>query len=239
MKKVAIVGYTPTREQAPFENKDWEIWGMNDLYKLIPRYTRWFEFHGKHRTDFVHKTKPGRSPWAEVEKTLSQMTCPVYLQEQVPGIPCSVKYPLDEILAEFGQYFVDPDHAKYFTNTVSYMLALAIYEKFDEIHVYGVDMATASEYGAQKPSCEFWLGVALGRGIKIHIPAESDLLKTRFMYGYERKKQDLFEAKIQEMIKNLENKKAQAVQRKRGFEAEEYQYLGALTAVKEMMQAWE
>ena len=239
MRKVAIVGYTPTKEQAPFENKDWEIWGMNDLYKLIPRYDRWFEFHGKHKEDFIHKTRPGRTPWPEVKEALRKMHCPVYLQEQVPDIPCSVRYPLDEILEEFGQYFLDPDYAKYFTNTVSFMLALAIYEKFDEIHVYGVDMATASEYDAQRPSCEFWLGVAVGRGIKIHIPAQSDLLKTRFMYGYEQEKKDLFEAKVDEMLKNLENKKAHAAQKKRNFEAEEFQYLGALTALREMMQVWE
>ena len=51
----------------------------------------------------------------------------------------------------------------------------------------GVDMMVAggqgSEYGWQRPSCEFFLGYAMGHGIKVTLPAESDLLKTAFPYG--------------------------------------------------------
>lgn len=239
MKKVAIVGYTPSRELAPFNDPSWEIWGLNDLYRFVPRYDRWFEFHGKHRDGYIHNPKPGRLPWQEVKAQLATMQCPVYLQDVVPEIPNSVKFPLEEILNEFGQYFLDKKYAKYFTNSVSFMLALAIYEKYDEIHVYGVDMATSSEYGHQRPSCEFWLGVAIGRGITIHVPEEADLLKSRFMYGYEEEKKHVFETKIKKMLETIESRKMQSVQKKRAAETEEFQYIGAATALREMMQAWE
>lgn len=63
------------------------------------------------------------------------------------------------------------------------------YEAQCAIHIYGVDMATTSnsggngEYQNQRPSCEYILGIAKGRGIEIHVPMSSDLLKTSAMYG--------------------------------------------------------
>ena len=33
---VAIIGYTPHRDQAPFENPKWKKWGLNDLYLDLP-----------------------------------------------------------------------------------------------------------------------------------------------------------------------------------------------------------
>ena len=59
------------------------------------------------------------------------------------------------------------------------------------IGVWGVDMAQGgafgqpSEYAEQRPSCEFWLGQAAGRGIYVYIPPASDLLKAAGLYGYE------------------------------------------------------
>ena len=50
------------------------------------------------------------------------------------------------------------------------MIALAIYEDFDIIHVYGVDMAVCGEYEQQRPSCEFFCGIAKGKGIELYIP---------------------------------------------------------------------
>ena len=49
--KVAIVGFAPSWKQAPYHSDEWEIWGLNELYKIIPmdaeylpRY-RWFQLH--------------------------------------------------------------------------------------------------------------------------------------------------------------------------------------------------
>ena len=52
-----------------------------------------------------------------------------------------------------------------------------------ELHIYGVDMSTGTEYSAQRPSVEWHLGIARGMGVKLHVPIESDLLKTVGMYG--------------------------------------------------------
>ena len=46
--------------------------------------------------------------------------------------------------------------------------------------MYGVDMAQdtllAAEYSEQRPSCEYFIGLAEGAGIRVDIPGGSDLL---------------------------------------------------------------
>jgi hypothetical protein len=48
-----------------------------------------------------------------------------------------------------------------------------------------VNMTNADEYSHQKPSCEYFVGIARGRGIKVLVPTGSDLLKTGRLYGFE------------------------------------------------------
>lgn len=78
-------------------------------------------------------------------------------------------FPFKEVKKQFG---VD-----YFTNMVCYMLAAAIMEDADEIHLYGVRQAGLVEYMEQRRGVEFWLGIAVGRGIKVEIHGISQLLK--------------------------------------------------------------
>jgi hypothetical protein len=91
--------------------------------------------------------------------------------------PTSITYPLDQMIAQFRR--------DYFHSTVDYMLALAISEGFEDIGVWGIDMAHDSEYEHQKPSGSYWIGVAEGRGIRVTLPPESALLKKAHRYGYE------------------------------------------------------
>jgi len=234
MKKVAIVGYTSTREQAPYGDDSFEIWGINDLYEYIPRFNRWFDIHSY---DFIKNQVSSRTGRKQLE-VLKSMPVPVYMQKKFKSIPNSVRYPFDEIVKYFSPYFTDPVHARYFTNSISFMLALAIYEGFQEIAIYGVDLAVTTEYSEQRPSCEFWIGVAVGRGIKVHIPLQSDLLKTRFIYGFEEKKQHAFEQKMNQVMADLEKKKAEMSQQLEQAKAMLNQYSGALQGCQEMMRCW-
>lgn len=242
-KKVAIVGYSLSKNMAPFNDETFEIWGLNDLYKHIPRYDRWFQLHTANEVEKRHIESPdNRDSWAAHFEKLKDLNCPVYLQQEHTGIPNSVRYPLEEIFKHFGECFVRPCHAKYFTNTISYMIALAIYEEYDEIHVYGVDMATTfldNEYAHQRPSCEFWLGVAAGRGIRLYIPDNADLLKTRFLYGYEDEKKHSFEIKIQTLQEDVKRKKVQAMEQQRNWRDHQKEYEGAELALKEIMSTWQ
>jgi hypothetical protein len=198
-KKVAIVGFaSSTRLQAPFDDQSWEIWAMNQLMRFIPRGTRWFEMHphsGPH--SYVADMVPG----TDYLKWMRECPIPLYMVSRREDFPTSITYPLDQMLAEFG--------TDYFHSTVDYMLALAISEGFEEIGIWGIDMAHDTEYEHQKPSGSFWIGVAKGRGIKVTIPPESALLHKAHRYGYEPLPSDHMSEQLAGRAKALHERRAQ------------------------------
>ncbi len=202
--KVCIVGFAPTWNKTPFADDDFEVWGLNELYayfKQIPdaHAERWFEIHSPNSPS---KNTPQHRAW------LRKATIPIYMQKHFDDIPNSVPFPKDEVF----KFFEDKGYmgAKYFTNSISYMIALAIYEGYKEIHIYGVDMAQDSEYAFQRPSCEYFIGIAEGLGIKVYIPCESDLVKAGVLYGYES--DNTMRLKIKGRIKELQGRKNAAMQ---------------------------
>jgi hypothetical protein len=226
LKKLAIVGTAPSSiHLAPYNNPDYEIWGLNGVYLMIDHanttnITRWFE---------IHSLDSHKSAYQD-DSFFKEIKCSLVMQEVFPDYPTSVKYPKDEILRKFPR--------KYFTNTVSWMIALAIYEGYTDISVYGVDMATNSEYANQRPSCEYFLGYAEGAGIKLHIPDESDLLKTPFLYGFECEKQDFIRKKLLARKAEYERKKAEFKQQIDQATAAMNTYDGALQDAEYVLGVW-
>jgi len=240
--KIGIVGCSDTKSLAPYDDKSWEIWAMNNAFNHIPRPTRWFEIHPikKVGKQFYRRklTRPGVFEWStefrgqpmnDYVKSLASLNCPVYMQKHWDEIPQSLPYPLEEITGRFGRYF---------TNSVSYMIALAITMGAAEIGCWGVDMAAATEYGPQRPSCEFFLGIAAGLGIKLTIPKQADLLKTRFMYGFEEREQAEYEAKLANMLTAIQTRKAKALSQYELAQKQVNQYVGAEEAVREITRVW-
>lgn len=202
--KVIILGYCPyTLADVPWDNPDFEFWGMNDLYTQIPKADRWFEMHVR---ELIEKTPRSSNhlDW------LRKANIPVYMHEKYEDVPYSVKYPLEEIKKEFP-------YGDYLNNSCSYMVALAIKMGYKEIRIYGIDMASDMildrEYGYQRPSCEYWLGIAAGKGIKIFIPPKADLLKLRFQYGYVEENEA--KVKIESRMQDFRNRIAQGELEKR------------------------
>ena len=116
--------------------------------------------------------------WGDCEARLASKSRAKALREEIPYIDRE-SYPYSEVVSFFG---VD-----YFTNTVDFALALSIYEGFKQIDIYAVTMQQGGEYAYQKPGVEFWIGQALGRGIKVNNYSErSTILKTidGKVYGY-------------------------------------------------------
>lgn len=185
-KKVAIVGFAESsRLKAPFRDQSWEVWAMNQLYRFIPRATRWWELHPHTGPrSYLADQVPG----TDYLGWLKACPIPVYMVSQHPEIPNSIEYPLAQMIDAFDLESVRPDMRQkgYFHSSVDLMLALAISEGFEHIGIWGVDMVHDTEYGYQKPSGSFWLGVAKGRGVKLTIPVESALMNNEgYVYGYD------------------------------------------------------
>lgn len=166
-KRVCILGTAETMGMAPFEDDDLEIWAhamcINRRPQELKRYDLMFEMH-----------KPWK--WRNRIDELNRHGKPVIMQEHYDEVPASEPYPLDEVLGTFRRYF---------TNSISQMVALAILRGYKEIALFGVHLATASEYAYERPNLEYLLGHAEARGISLWIPDEAQILKANYLYGYE------------------------------------------------------
>ena len=92
----------------------------------------------------------------------------------VPEITLNT-FPIKEIIEFTG--------SNYFTNSISYMIAYAIYTNASEINIYGVDMEVGSEYEYERPNVAFWLGFAKAKGIKTY--NHNGFTNTSIPYGYD------------------------------------------------------
>ena len=172
---VAIVGSAPaTREMANLEPPEVEVWGLNDAYKVLKRWSRWFEMHPLGKNELYLYEDVGHQQ--QHFDFLQSCGVPVYQLSPDPRLPTSVPFPVHEIGSRFRHYWVD---------TITFMLSLAVYERVDEIHLWGVEMAAYTKYAEKRPCCEYWLGVAEALGITVMVPESSPLLKTpRGLYGF-------------------------------------------------------
>jgi hypothetical protein len=235
--KVIIVGCSDSCMQTPFDLIDeFEFWGVNNLYWTLPNrpFTRWFEIHQIIQNDRGIWERRGKTVFREMPiesylKQLAVLDIPTYMRQINPLIPKSELFPYDELAARFGNYF---------TNTISWEIALAITLGFKEIHITGVDMACDTEYGHQRPSCEYFLGVAAGLGIKIWTPDTCDLLKARFLYGRDEPEELQFRQKLDEILHNLNAKLKSENQKMENAKQEMIKYHGAIVGVQNVDKIW-
>lgn len=223
-KKIAIIGKAPSSlGLAPYADESWQIWTLADLVvcKQAPRFDVHFELH-----DLDQLAAPVKKPYGDWMKSVTDR--PIIMREALPDIPASIAFPKDEIVTKYGRYF---------TNTVSWMLALAIDTMPDEIGVWGVDMATNEEYGHQRPSCEFFLGWAAGAGIKVFVPPQADLLKSVGLYGLDHWQGEMY-VKWKARCAELAKRKADAEVRRDQAAAEAIYFDGALSDNKDYWGQW-
>jgi hypothetical protein len=164
MKVIAIAAAGPSQYLCPKVIEDGEKWCINSQYQNHENVDRVFLLHDLLTEILIQDHS--------VIGKLNDLGVPVYTAGPAPVFENNIPYPVEKVVAEFQVGF--------FLNTMAYMLAFAIMQKPEEIHLYGVDMRPDSGYEwhkEEKGCLEFWLGVAIGRGIKINIPPESYLLK--------------------------------------------------------------
>ena len=195
VRKVALIGGEPsTVRHAPWEDRSWEIWAHTSVNRHCKRVDRWFELHPPHV--FQAAAKHGRTDWYGWLKSLRE---PVYMQERYPEVPTSVRYPRERVLTEFPRYL---------SSTVAWMIALAITEGVHTIGLWGIHFSSGSEYAEQRAGCEFWLGVALGRGVQIKLPDACPILKEPSdLYGYESHTPEKYQRRLQTFTKELFEKR--------------------------------
>jgi len=257
-RKIAIVGFTEHRRSAPWMEDTWTIWGMNNLHTVIgeewtDRAGAWFNLHPRadSEKDQVH------TEWAK-----EYCKVPYYTFDEWQGYPTNVRFPASDLTVKYG--------TKYFTNTVSWMVAFAMatlesalvewkegrgkadadgaVEEWDErmrptIGIWGVDMAATSEYAAQRPSCEYFIGIAKGLGYEVVIADGSELLKSASMYGMSddsdmREKMKFRMDEHQNRINEMTNKKNAMVAELQQIDGMLNQFTGAIAELQYFHGIW-
>jgi hypothetical protein len=143
----------------------------------MTRWDRLFEIHPKW---FIAQYDPEQPAWL-----VQKHDKPIYMQLVHDDIPDSVEYPFRDIVANvLCNAYHGNEPIKYFTSTFSYMIALAILEGFQRIECYGFEMQYNDAWGYQRKNAEFWMGIAIGRGLDFYLPQNCPILKAK-LYGYE------------------------------------------------------
>lgn len=191
-KRVAIVGKGPSHHGAPWGQKGWELWGLNECtpwpgYAPIEAHTRWFQLHPprylkKHHPDGILDLK---QHWTK------DRGIPCYMDRHYVRYPNSTRYPKQEVEA------LTP-HGRYHTISFDWMVALAILEGFEEIALHACNLYTGPVMNGEslsgRASVEYWSGVAEGRGARVTTHGNTDLFRTVHMarrvsdlqYGWDR-----------------------------------------------------
>jgi hypothetical protein len=175
LRKIACLGGAKTLQLAPWHDETWELWSHASCRHMGSRDPDLlFDLHPPELwRDPTKKTwDPKYATW------LTTNRIPIMMQKVYADVPASIKYPFATMITEFPR--------GYMTNHLAYMVALALMEGVTHLAVYGCDYGTNSEYGPQRGSAEYWLGVAEGRGVRVLLPPGCDLLnKPALLYGYE------------------------------------------------------
>lgn len=163
VRRIAVVGNgTTTRESDGF---DGEIWTTAKVAFTLPRVDRIFE---------VHKSYDAAK--------INECNCIAMTNGVKPDIPKSEDLRIDLMVQMYGPMY---------QFSFDYMLAL-IYDfrtstkKPIEVTLYGIDLATDTEYYQYRQSFYYWIGILRGAGIPVTVSKGSSILNRRWVYCHER-----------------------------------------------------
>jgi len=177
-RPLAIVGSHPdTRENAPYDDPNYEIWLFNEAPQKPEIYKRWdasLQIHTPEvytsETNWVNKD---HWRWLQQDHGPDKR---IFMQDFDPRVPNSVRYPLEGVL-ELVPY-------KYLRSSPALALALAIYLGYKDISLYGSELSSNTEYHYQAINYAFWIGFAHGHGVNLNMECwQSEFNQP--IYGYE------------------------------------------------------
>lgn len=167
LDKIIILAQGPSWYQVPDEVPEGtEIWGSNVIYRDYPNADRIFFGHDVRGHFFEDDI--------DLWNNLNAYGAPIYTLGPYARLKHSARIPVLEIIETWKTGF--------FLTTIAYMVATAILQEPKSIDFYGVDMrpdAGNESYGNEKGGVEFWLGIAMGKGIPFKNTLESYILKEK------------------------------------------------------------
>ena len=207
-RNLAIIGSynMPLVKEGLKRKKSYEKWAMNNLFTAFRgiKFTRWFELHDfkKSGRRYLRRSSGYYGRYDSIAKymaAINRLNIPVYMQKKWKNIKKSKPFPFQEVMETFD--------TEYFGCSFAWMIALALLEhlkgrKISKIVLLGVGL-TGHEYYFQRPSTEYFCGIAKGLGVKIEVDtATSNILTAPYIYAYKENHQ-LIDINYVSVVKTL------------------------------------
>ena len=159
-----------------------EVWAINSMSGVI-YHDKCFMMDPPSR--FLDTPNAGKQTNIMADRLKQKINIPIFSCTLDKRCPDVVEFPLQEVIQKTGY--------AYLNNTVAYSFAYAIAQEVSELHLYGIDFTHKAINFAEagRACCEFWLAIAISKGIKINIAHNSPLLdmnvpEDQKLYGYHR-----------------------------------------------------
>lgn len=182
-KKIAILGTTPTRMDAPLDDPSWEVWTIGPGGKDSNRWDRLYEIHTTWPENFkgylndLSNVKPPQqvvtmkpiahlmARWAEEHRKDPE----TYAKEITGDFSAARVIERDAHLEKYGRCFL--------SSSISWCLADALEEGATDIGLYGIDLESGEEYVSQFVGAKFFMTLAKLAGINVIVPKGCGLLR--------------------------------------------------------------
>ncbi len=165
VKTVRIGGVSKNIIDVPPPPEGVETWLFNNPRgyriqnsRVMTEWTRWFNMHTKRHQLLTY---PRGYEWYK------QQTKPIYLQKADPEIPASIEFPRAVLQEHFR---ISDKTFRYFTFSGAWLIALAIYEGFERIEMWGHNMKANGEHAFQRPGYFYWIKRARDMGVDLWVP---------------------------------------------------------------------
>lgn len=216
---VCIVGSGYAWDSCVFRDPNKDYWTLNNMYSAPVGpdvFDEWFQIH-----------RPGSGlgsvDEAAMRAFLSNWKKPCWVQKDW-GDDLIVTnpwiYPIKEVIETYCPKDVNEVNYPYFTNSIDYMICLAMLRNYKEVHLHGVEFIAGcdDEYYQMRQSINFYIGQAQARGVKVIIQPHSSLLKGPYWYGYGNKSKDSLEKYMTKEMKTFQEQRDECLQQIRDLE---------------------
>jgi hypothetical protein len=181
-RKVAILGTTPSRMEAPLKDDDWEIWTIGPGGMDLHRWDRLFEIHGSWPEEFADYLNSLSSRGKDPHSGRQQYVYSVYpmsarMHDWAASNGKDEKWLAEKIQGDWKNNVVidreslfEKHRRMWFSSSISYCIALALEEGVREIGLFGIDLESGEEYISQHTGAAHFLDLARHLGCDIHMP---------------------------------------------------------------------
>jgi hypothetical protein len=157
MKKLVIVGRAKGYQKVNYEAAQ-DIWAVSSIFKRLKRVDKIFQLHG---------------PQAWEDWILNEQDKLVTIKKYFT-LKNKEVLPTQKLVKKFGSIF---------HSSISWMLGYAVLKGYKHIEIRGVHMQHQTEYGKQRDSLFFLMGMLHSKGIKISVPKDCGIYLDTKLYG--------------------------------------------------------